>query len=273
MAESKLDIQQSILEVAYTPQLDPSILDVQQSIIEMAYIPVLDPSTLNIQQSIIELAYTPILEASVLQNQQSIIEIAYTPNKIYDQPLTPITDIHNSGSWSGSPIYSNIISTGTGEGYVLSPVTPSNASFEVQFPQITNYNSGNNIVIQSYFYKVDSNLSPTGNGDTIDIVIDLMLSGSVLESFNYLDVKNISLEYFLPSGITRSQIQDNDILSIRVTANTSSIDVSNPRYILMDYLALGIDADITEPIPIPLILIKANTIISGKGKTIIKVPG
>jgi surface protein len=142
--------------------------------------------------------------------------------------LTPTGDISNGGGYAPTPIYEKV-EADNGQ-TTTSPLTPANDDFEIGLADPSSFDATTSAIVRSRFRKVDSGGNPAADGDTIDVTIELVETGNVLQTFNFNDIgTGNELNESVVSNAAKNNINNPNDLSIRLSANASTTVVGKER--------------------------------------------
>lgn len=159
-----------------------------------------------------------------IRSTQSFMQVLY---KRELNLFVPTSDI-SVGNWTPTPIFEQIDADDAN--CVVSEQRPANDQFEVGLSNIEGYDSSQLLQLRIIYGKVNSLDQPVDDGDTIDLTVEIREGNSTLETFTANDIRGsepVTVLEVTPAG--KGAIQNPSNLSVRVTANASTIDGSNTR--------------------------------------------
>lgn len=172
-----------------------------------------------------------------LRFDQVFASIVYN---IAGNEVRPDRDITNDG-WTPEPIFEVIDEDD--DNCVLSPVNPSNSSFEVGIGELIDFDKDKPVIIRFNFIKVTTGEAPASDGNTIDLTVEVKEGGTNIETFTYTNVSGYEpAQVVRLTGTGKDKITDPTKLSVKVTANTSVTGVAD-RQIKFCFLRFGTNKD------------------------------
>jgi len=147
---------------------------------------------------------------------------------IITQTLVPTGDISNGGGYAPTPVFEQVESD-NGQS-TTSPITPSDDNFEIGLTDPISFDPAGSAVVRSRFRKVDSGGDPATGGDTIDVTIDLVETGNVIQTFTFNDIgTGNELNESVVSNAAKNNINNPNDLSLRLSSNASATVVGQER--------------------------------------------